>query len=120
MDARNFLELYGKAWERRDADLAASLFADDATYQETPFAEPLLGRDAIRAYWENATCTQQGIDFLVREPIVRGNLLVAEWGCRYTHVPTGQRRELRGVLLAELAGETVHAFREYWHRRELS
>ncbi|MBI4462263.1 MAG: nuclear transport factor 2 family protein [Acidobacteria bacterium] len=120
MNARKFLDTYAKAWETRDAELAASLFCDHATYHEDPFGEPLVGREAIRTYWQNATSTQKDIDFLVREPVVRGNVLIAEWGCRYTHIPTGKRRDLRGVLIAEFKGERVEAFREYWHRREAS
>ncbi|MFQ5817408.1 MAG: nuclear transport factor 2 family protein [Terriglobia bacterium] len=119
MNARKFLESYGRAWETRDAELAASLFTDEATYQEEAFAEPLVGRAAIRAYWQNATSTQKEINFVAGQPVVSGNLLIAEWSCRYTHVSTGKRRELRGVLLAEFAGEKVRAFREYWVRREL-
>ena len=118
MNVHQFLQAYGRAWERRDAELAASLFTEDATYQEQPFGEPLVGRDAIRTYWKNATATQTEIDFLAREPVSSGKLLIAEWGCRYLHIPTGKRRELRGILLAEFAGDRVRIFREYWHRRE--
>lgn len=119
MDAKKFLTTYAQAWETRDAELAASLFTRDAIYQENPFAEPLSGQDAIRDYWAGATATQQNIDVLVREPTIEGNTVIAEWGARYLHTPTGERRELRGVLLAEFEGEEVTSFREYWHRRVL-
>ncbi|MFQ5926425.1 MAG: nuclear transport factor 2 family protein, partial [Terriglobia bacterium] len=114
-----FLESYGKAWETRDGELAASLFTEDATYQEEPFGEALVGREAIRAYWQNATSTQREIEFFAGEPVVSGTVVIAEWRCRYRHVASGKRRELRGVLLAEFAGEKVRVFREYWVRREL-
>lgn len=125
MDARKFLENYGRAWETRDAELAASLFAPQADYWETPFGKPLAGREAIRAYWQAATATQEEIHFAPGDFLIVGQTLVAEWRCTYRHRPSrspavaGERRELRGILLAEFRGELVSSFREYWHRRTL-
>ena len=119
MDAKKFLDSYTRAWETKDAELAASLFTKDAIYQETPFEDPMVGADAIRAYWAGATGQQKEIDVLMREPTVVEGTVIAEWGVRYTHIPSGERRELRGILLAEFEGEKVTSFREYWHRRML-
>ena len=119
MDARKFLETYTRAWETKDAELAASLFTDGAIYQETPFGEPIVGVEAIRAYWTGATAQQKEIDVLMQEPTVVEDTVIAEWGVRYVHIPTGERRELRGILIAEFEGEKVSSFREYWHRRAL-
>lgn len=119
MDAKKFLQTYTRAWETKDAELAASLFAKDAIYQETPFEDPMVGVDAIRAYWEGATGQQKDIDVLMREPTVVEDTVIAEWGVRYTHIPTGERRELRGILIADFEDGKVASFREYWHRRTL-
>jgi uncharacterized protein (TIGR02246 family) len=117
MDVKRFLESYARAWETRDAKLASSLFHEDGLYHEDPFGEPIAGRAAIEAYWAGATKHQTDIDVLIREPVVAGTTLAAEWGARYLHTPTGERRELRGMLVAEFEGEQCRAFREYWHRR---
>ena len=45
-----WLTAYGNAWISRDAQLAASLYAEDATYQVTPFDEPFRGQSAIYDY----------------------------------------------------------------------
>ena len=119
MDAERFLSTYKRAWESRDADLAASLFTEDAEYWETPFGEPLRGREGVRRYWQAATSTQESIHFTAGKPLTVGSTLIAEWGCTYRHRPSGQRRELAGVLLAEFVGEAARVFREYWHRRVL-
>ena len=119
MNAKQFLQTYALAWESRDPELAASLFTSDAIYQETPFGEPVSGQEAIRTYWQGATRDQKDIDVLIREPHIDANMVIAEWGCRYTHIPTGERRELRGILLAEFEGEQISSFREYWHRRAI-
>jgi hypothetical protein len=46
----NWLERYKVAWETRDPDAAESIFTEKATYQVTPFREPEMHRDGIRAY----------------------------------------------------------------------
>ena len=49
--AKAFLERYKKAWETRDADLAASLFTRDARYKENPFGEPITD-ELVKSYPE--------------------------------------------------------------------
>ncbi|MBI1940851.1 MAG: nuclear transport factor 2 family protein [Acidobacteria bacterium] len=115
--AKKFLATYREAWENRNAELAASLFTRDAHYWETPFGEPIVGREGIFAYWKAATDTQNDIHFSVRQFFQARYSLLAEWSCTYTHRPSGERRELAGMLLAEFYGKQVRTFREYWHRR---
>src|SRR5690242_1743195 len=50
-----WLAAYGSAWISRDVQRAASLYAEDATYQVTPFDEPFRGRAAIYDYWKGVT-----------------------------------------------------------------
>jgi len=115
--AKKFLSSYKDAWEARNAELAANLFTRDAHYWETPFGEPIVGREDISAYWKKATERQDKIQFRVVNFLLSRYALVAEWTCSYTHRSTGERRELSGVLLADFYGKQVRTFREYWHRR---
>jgi len=59
-----------------------------------------------------------------------GDKLIAEWRVAATHSgplvldelelePTGRRIELRGVFIAELEGDRIRAFRQYWDEAEL-
>lgn len=117
--AEKFLAQYKEAWETRNAELAASLFTRDAHYWENPFGEPIVGRDAIGAYWKAATHAQEDIHFAAGQFLCVRYTLVAEWTCTYTRRPSGERRELAGILLADFYGDQVRTFREYWHRRVL-
>ena len=47
-----WLEMYVKASAENNPQASAELFARNAKYYETPFDEPMMGRDAIRKYWE--------------------------------------------------------------------
>jgi len=59
----DWLHSYGLAWESRNPQAAADLYAEDATYQVTPFLEPLRGKPAILDYWTHVAKTQQNIEF---------------------------------------------------------
>ena len=118
-DAKKFLEKYKQAWQARDADLAANLFTRDARYQETPFTEPIVGREAIHDYWAEATAAQEDIRFTAKNSIRSGYVLIAEWTCRYRDRSSGQRKELAGMFFADFYGNQVRAFREYWLSRDL-
>jgi limonene-1,2-epoxide hydrolase len=118
-DVRDFLVKYKKAWENRDADLAAGLFTRDARYKENPFAEPIVGREAIHDYWKAATERQEDIHFNVSSSFHVGYIVVAEWTCSYRDRASGARRELAGMFFADFYGKQVRAFREYWQSRSL-
>jgi ketosteroid isomerase-like protein len=115
--AKKFLAQYKEAWESKNADLAASLFTRDAHYWENPFGAAIVGREAIHGYWQAATREQEDIQFAVKSCFHQKYTLVAEWTCGYSHRPSGERRELAGMMFADFYGGQVRTFREYWHRR---
>ena len=49
-----WLDAYGRAWVARDPAAAAELFAEEATYQETPFDEPMRGFYDLDGLWRDA------------------------------------------------------------------
>lgn len=112
------LRTYGCAWENRDAELVLTLFTDDATYQESPWSEPLLGKEAIRQYWLTATSPQRDIHFELGDVHTCAEHVYAEWRCRYVRARSGRACELRGILILELRDGRIARLREYWHRRE--
>lgn len=122
MDQQTFqawIDTLGRAWETRDAAAAADLFTEDATYHENPLDEPLRGREAIRRYWADLPRAQE--DIAVRFEIleVTAQTGVARWTASFKRLPTGQRAQLEGVLIASFEGDSrrAHAFREWWHAR---
>ena len=119
-DARDFLAKYKQAWEERDPELAASLFTRDARYQVNPFAEPIVGREAIHDYWAGATSDQEDIRFAATNCVHSGYVLAVEWTCNYRDRASDERKELAGMFFADFYGKQVRHFREYYQsRREL-
>lgn len=117
-DVKKFLANYKKAWETRDAELAASLFTRDARYRQNPFGSAIVGREAIHDYWASATGRQEDIRFSVEAFVHSGYMVAAEWTCSYRDA-SGERKELAGMFLADFYGAQVRNFREYWHSRPL-
>jgi hypothetical protein len=47
---KSWLDSYGRAWETKNPEAAGVLFTEDASYQESPYDEPMGGRSAIVEY----------------------------------------------------------------------
>lgn len=112
------LRTYGRAWETRDADLVLSLFTEDASYQESPWSAPFVGKEAIRQYWLRATAAHREVRFELGEVRRLGKRVYAEWQCRFVRETTRQPTELRGILILDLDAGRIARLREYWLRRE--
>ena len=117
---RQWLERYGKAWESGDADAVVGLFTRDARYEETPFDQPMVGHPAIHDYWrQGAGESQKDVRFTFQIVSLEQNIGVAHWQAFFVRIPSGNRVDLDGVLLAEFSADgTCSVFREWWHRRE--
>ncbi len=112
----SWLDAYGRAWETQDSQAAAALFTEDATYQETPFAEPMRGRSAIRQYWSDATGSQDKIGFGYEVLTCTGNLGIARWWASFTDTQSQAQVKLDGIFLVVMTGENrCKDFREWWH-----
>jgi hypothetical protein len=46
-----WLDQFGRAREKRDAEQVGALFSEDASCREGPFDEPLSGTAALHAHW---------------------------------------------------------------------
>jgi uncharacterized protein (TIGR02246 family) len=114
MDVEQWAERYAQAWEDADAEAAAALFTDDATYRSDPFHEPHRGRDAIRRYWREVTATQWNVEVVIGRTIVAGNRAVVEWWTQMDN--DGTPATLPGALLLDFAENGLcEALREYWN-----
>ena len=113
-----WMGLYRKASEDSDLEAAADLFSQDAEYYETPFSDPIIGREAIYRYWSEAAQAQKDIHFSFEILDVKGNLGIALWKGEFVSVKSGSQVLLDGVFLVEFDRQgQCNKFREWWHRR---
>jgi len=120
MDRESFkrwLDSYARAWMGRDPLAAAALYTDDATYQVTPFSEPLRGRDAIYEYWDDVAKTEEGIQFDYEIVAVTDEHGIARWWASFVRVPPGLQTKLDGIFMISLdSNGRCQALREWWHK----
>jgi ketosteroid isomerase-like protein len=116
----SWLQRFGRAWEQRDADLAAALFSDDGSYREDPFDEALRGAHAIRAHWAKLPKARGDIRFSFEILAVTEQWGIAHWHGSYTRVDGTTRLELDGILLVSLADDgRCREFREWSSSHQL-
>lgn len=114
-----WLEAYGRAWEARDPVSAVKLFADDGTYQVTPFVEALRGHEAILNYWREVARTEEQIRFGYEVLAVTSDCGIAHWWSSFIRVPPGLHTKLDGIFLIRLDAECrCTSLREWWHKQQ--
>ena len=116
---RAWLEKYGRAWETRDAKAAADLYAEDGTYQVTPFVEPMRGRAAILDYWTHVAQTEEQVQFRYEILAVTSAHGIARWRASFVIAPQGLNTSLDGIFVIALDDRGKCAWlREWWHKRQ--
>jgi hypothetical protein len=114
MDVAAWLEAYRVAWERKDPDAAAALFADGSTYRANIFEEPFEGPDGVRRYWTDVTGSQADVEVRIGRPYVDGYRVAAEFWTNM-RVADGEVT-LPGCLLLRFDDDgRCTSLHEYWH-----
>ncbi len=80
---RAWLDLYGKAWTGRNAELIRDLFTKDAKYFEKPFLAPFDGIDSIIQYWQGIAQTQKDVSFQYKILAVDQDLGIAHFSASF-------------------------------------
>jgi hypothetical protein len=116
---KSWLDAYGRAWESRDPQAAAGLFAEEGTYQVTPFLEPMRGRKAIFEYWSHVAQTEEDIRFGYEILAVTPEISIARWWASFVRVPPGLQTKLDGIFLISLDDACrCKSLREWWHKQQ--
>jgi ketosteroid isomerase-like protein len=115
---QQWLDGYGAAWRARDAQAAGALFTENASYRETPYAEPFQGRTGIAQYWATVTADQRDVRFEAHIIAVDGNTGIAEWSATFANAASGDVVGLDGVFVLEFdASGLCSSLREWWFLR---
>jgi ketosteroid isomerase-like protein len=117
---KSWLDAYGRAWETRDSAAVIRLFTEDATYEETPFIDPLRGHAEIEAYWIRAVGHHENVHFSHEILTSSDGRCIAHWWCSFDRLPGGKRVRLDGIFVLDFdGGGRCRRLREWWHRHEV-
>ena len=102
------------AWQRLNLEDAMSHLADDAVFLPDPKAEPVRGREAIRALWAYYMGLFSSYACEVQHILTSDRLVFVERVERVARVD-GQKVALPGASVFEFdAAGKITAWRDYW------
>lgn len=107
---------YGRASRENDPQASAELFSQDAKYYETPFDEPMVGREVVYQYWNQDAQNLKDKESSYEILSITDNLGIARWQSKFTVIETGKHIVLDCIFLVEFdADRKCSQFREWWH-----
>jgi ketosteroid isomerase-like protein len=129
---RSWLVRFGDAWEARDAEALAGLFAPGALFEVQPFETPLRGKPQIREHWSERFAGQADAAFQAEVLGVGETYGVAHWRTTFrpatddptTAVSVNGGIANAGPAVAAIDGVLMAAFdprgrctslRQWWH-----
>ena len=117
-EAGELLADFALAYDTFDGDLIVSLFTPDAEYHEDAFGPPMVGHNAIRAYWLTSAEEQDQVEFTIERHLVSGDTIVAVWHLSYVVKVDDTRRRVSGVLWLDTRDGKIERLREWWAERK--
>ena len=102
----DLLEALVRARKAYDGDRWVDLFADHAEVVLDPFASPLAGHNALRAYLNDAAETERYYDLAIERHWVAGDTVLAAWHASW-NLSANEATKVRqaGFLAAEVGGD---------------
>ena len=93
---------YEAAWRTPGTDSLAGIFADDASYRQGPYEEPVVGLDAIGRLWDEERAGPDEVFTLATEILaVDGPTAVVQAEVRYGDPVRQEYRDLWVMRLGE-------------------
>jgi hypothetical protein len=99
-DLDRWVRAYETAWRSPGTERLGEVFTDDATYRQSPYAEPVVGIQALAAMWEAERAGPDEVFTLETEIVaVEGETGVVRAFVQYGQPVTQEYRDLWVVRL---------------------
>lgn len=107
-DFVDWIDQYERAWRTPGTEGLAQLFTSDATYLQSPYAEPVVGLDAIKAMWAAEREGPDELFTMTREVVAIDDIAgVARVEVRYGDPVTNEFRGL-WIVRFDSTGRAMH------------
>ncbi len=113
---RDLVDALASGWSKGRLDQLLGVFSENATFIETPFADPMVGIEAIRQWASDIPYYQSEATFTTGEIFTVGPWFSTEFKLVFRRRTTGDWVDARGALFAETDGSKITELRMYWHR----
>jgi SnoaL-like domain len=101
--ARRWATVWRNGWESKDTDSIVALYAGEARHWSTPFREPGIGPDGVRAYVQASFDEEEEIRAWFAEPVVEGDRAAVAWWATMTE--EGRETTFAGTSLLRFDSE---------------
>lgn len=114
---------WAAAYNGRDPDAAAALYAEDVTNVQLPWGKAVQGREAMRAVYVKVFQSFPDIRLEVENLVEEGPWVAVEWrfggtmrGAFAGHAPTGRAFDMRGCEIFQVVDGKIRVQRGYWDK----
>ncbi|MFN8631812.1 MAG: nuclear transport factor 2 family protein [Chloroflexota bacterium] len=104
-DAHDLLERLVAARVDHSGDAFTALFTPEAEVALDPFATPLTGHNALRAYLNDAAGAERGYELVIERHWVSGDTVLAAWHANWSRPSDEAKVRQAGFLSAEGGGD---------------
>jgi ketosteroid isomerase-like protein len=112
--AHDLLEALRRTRMTYDGDGFTALFAESAEVTLDPFASPLVGHNALRAYLLEAAEAEQYYDMAIERHWVAGDTVLAAWHASWSRPADEAKVRQAGFLSAEVGEDGRIARLRLW------
>ena len=112
--AHDLLETWCRTRMAYDGDGFTALFADAAEVSLDPFAPPLAGLNALRAYLNDAAEAERYYDLAIERHWVSGSTALAAWHASWDRIADDAKVRQAGFLSAEVGEDGRITRMRYW------
>lgn len=117
--AHDLLEAFTAARMHYDGDDWTALFAEGAEAVLDPFAPPLVGHNALRAYLNDAAAAERHFDLAIERHWVAGDTVLAAWHASWSRRAGEAKTRQAGFLAAETGTDgRIVRLRQWFNTRE--
>lgn len=114
----NWIDLFISAWKEYDFIAIGDLFSDVEEYWESPFADPVSGKDNIKKLWDDIVF-QKEIDLNISIIAIENNNASLHWYLKYKDSRDNAIYEMDGTyFLVFNDNKKCVYFKQWWVMNE--
>lgn len=114
---KNWLKLYGQAWQDKDEARFSELFSPDVKYYWTPFENPVSGKLDLQNTIKVKFLGEENISFSYDVISFDKNVGVCRWWSKFINTKSQNLTRLDSIFVCEFnKANLCKTFKAWWHK----